>query len=294
MRETLKDTIRSLTKEKSEKSPEWHGLRGRVTLSYAVAKSGLDERTFAREYLYKGRTDSGLMEKWLSNEAALNRISAERLNKRLPGTIEIFHLPLFELLADKPMSAPRVRTLMEPYRATKAGSAPFIFRRFSNQAERIAGRNYVPVLVERDTHTAYTDNELYSFVSILSVVRLADAVGDSELHCKASKYLFRALPSVLKLSFFREHVESLIQQLEVVRSRMQFSALMFDVDWDVIWRQIDEPDHQSNRLKRRRDPMSGKFVDIEDPIMEAQVMRGAEVRSMEKVTAVRLNDICQA
>lgn len=68
---------------------------------------------------------------------------------------------------------------------------------------------------------------------------------------------------------------------------MLFSAFMFDVDWPVIWRQVDDPAHEPNRLKRPRNPATGRFVDIEDPIMDAQIIPGAEVRKKERAREAR-------
>jgi hypothetical protein len=282
VRKTMIDYVRQLTKEKPPKVPEWHDLRGRITLSYALSKSGLDKKSFGAEYLYKGRAQSNLLEKWLSGETVLYPNSAARLDKRLPGTLEVFNSPLFKLLADRPLSDRKVNGLLKPYQATKKDGAPIIHWKFPNWDQRLEDRTLIPVLMQEDTHTLFTGNDWYSFVAILGVVRLADAIGDSDLHGKASRDMFRALPAVLKLPWFRQHAESLIPQLEKVRNRMLFSVFMFDVDWDVIWRQVDDPNHQPNRLRRPRDPVSGRFVDIEDPIMEAQIIPGAEVKRRER------------
>jgi len=288
MRKSFRDSVRSVTKEKLGKSPEWRHLRGRVTLSCAVALSGLDEHSFASKYLYGGRSESGLMGKWLSTKTALWRSSAQRLNKELPGTIDTFDLSLFELLTDEPIEVKRIRKLLEPYRATEHDGAPLVYWKFPNQADRLADRSHVPVLVETDTQGLFACNDHYSFIAILGVVRLADETGDSDLHWNASKDMFRALPALLKLPWFRENAESLIRQLERVRCRMLVSSLMFDVDWDVIWRQVDDPNHQPNRNRRPLNPATARFVEIEDPIMEAEIIPGAEVRRRERVREARM------
>lgn len=276
-----------MTPQKPTKSLDWRKLRGRVTLSFAVMSSGMDERAFAREHVYRGRTDSRLFDKWRSDETALSRISAEGLDRSLPGTADLFSLPLFELLSAEPLGVRRIRQLLKPYRAPSTNSTfgPHwrLLRKSGN--ERLA--SFIYAWSEEDTHSLFESNSLDGFIIILGIVRMSEAGGNEVKHRLAIQDLFRSLPVVLKLPWFRVHAELLIKLIDTLRSRFWSSVQMFDVDMEVIWGQADDPDHQPRLELRPTDPLTGRVIDIQDPILHAEVVVGSEVRRKELMRMVR-------
>jgi hypothetical protein len=68
---------------------------------------------------------------------------------------------------------------------------------------------------------------------------------------------------------------------------MHLSAALFDVDWDVISRQETDPSITLCRWKRTRCPSTGRFEELEDPILEAEIVPGLEVKRRIAVKAKR-------
>lgn len=289
MRLSIQENVRLITKEKLPKVADWHRLRGKVTLSYALSKSGMNATKFGHEYVYnEERTESKLMDKWLNGKTTLYRYSAKRLETMLKGTLEIFELPLFELLANEPISVRRVNGMLNKYRATREDGAPFLYWKFPNHDEKLLNKTLIPVLFQYDTQTLFTCNDVYSFTTILGVVRFAEARGDGDLHLSAFKNLIRALPSVLRLPWIAPHSKLLLELIEDIRCRVLSTVLMFDIDWDIVWRQTNDPEHEPVRVRRPRDPIALRFIELEDPVLEAEIIFGAEVKRRRELKEKRL------
>jgi hypothetical protein len=219
-----------------------------------------------------------LYEKWLSGECVPHENSARLLDKTLPGTFDVFDLPLYKLLSDKPISEREIVNLLQRYLRQDEIKRRLLPWQFPDEADRIKDKTIVPVMHLVDLENLFRYNTIHSFSAILGIVRSADARGDTETHFAASKYLFRALPTVLKLPWFAQHRDLLVEQLETVVSRVWTTPVLFDVDWSVIDRQVLDPKFEPVRERRDRDPISLRFCDLEDPILEAEVIPGAEVK----------------
>lgn len=103
--------------------------------------------------------------------------------------------------------------------------------------------------------------------------------------------MFRALPGALKLPGLRPYAEELFASLNRLRSRVFLTGLLYDVDLDIILRQADDPAHQPWRELRKRDPQTQRFVDIEDPILPAEITSGFQVR--ERVARAQARKIAR-
>ncbi len=285
MRLSPRDYPRYLFKfEPIPKISDWQRLRGKMTLSFALHKSNKSEKEFAETY---GYAESRLMEKWLSGETVLSRISAQKIDRLVPGTLEVFDFPMFPLLADKPMSEMRVRQLLNPYLATKDSGAPYLYWNFPSKLAKLQDKSFVPSLFERDTHALFQYNDIYSFNALLGVVRIADSAGDADFHYSAFMDLTRALPTMLKLPWIRQHAEMFINHINTIRSRLLFTIVMFDIDWDVIWQQVEDPLHQPKRELRPWDRATARFAEIEDPVLTAEVIPGTEVKRRALMREIR-------
>lgn len=288
MRLSVQENIRLLTKENLRKVSDWHRFRGKTTLSYAICKSGVPEDKFGAKYVYKNRSDSKIMDKWLTGKAAMYRLSAASLNKQIEGITAFFDLPLFELLADEPISERRINSLLKQYRATKLEGAPIVYWKLPNYYERLSDKTLIPVVLQFDTHGLFTYNDIYSFTALVGVVRIAEARGDADLHLSAFKDLVRSLPSVLRLPWIARHADMLFELIERLKARMFFTLIMFDIDMDIIWKQANDPNHQPVRVRRPRDPITLRFVDLEDPVLDAEIIFGSEVKRLRDLKEKRL------
>lgn len=241
----------------------------------------------AMQAIYKDRDHSGLHEKWLTGKTALSRVSAEKLDRIALGTLEVFDLPLFPLLSDLPMSEEDVFDLLSTYRRARDSSAGPMPWKFPDEPERLERRDFSPVMSVTDTASLFLYGTAHSFSALLGIVRVAESRRDIELHVRASQDLYRALPFILRAPWFKESREELIALLDRLRSKVPLSARLFDVDWDVVSRQETDVAISLCRWKRPRCPDTGRFVDLEDPILPAEIIPGVEAKRRRADAAKR-------
>lgn len=288
MRLSIQENVRRISKKKMVKVSDWHRFRGKTTLSYAICKSGTPENRFGAKYVYKNRTDSKIMAKWLSGKAAMYRISAASLDKQIGGILEFFDLPLFELLADEAISERRINSLLKQYRATQLEGAPTVYWKFPNYYERLSDKTFVPVVFQFDTQGLFTYNDIYSFTALVGIVRIAEARSDADQHLSAFKDLVRTLPAVLRLPWIAPHADMLFELIKRLKARMWFTLTLFDIDLEIVWKQAKDANHQPVRERRPKDPITRRFIELEDPVLEAEITHGSEVKRRRLLKENRL------
>jgi hypothetical protein len=256
-----------------------HVLRGRAWFDYAVWSSKLSPEHFAKQFIYRGRSRSHLIERWRSGKTLPSRLSAVAVDKYLPGTLEIFDSLLFRFLEDRAMSEKDVIKLLEPYKAPSGSSYEWAF---PNDWEPGVKRHWVPIALEFDTAALARRGDVWGFIAILGLVRLAEARGDAALHNEACMDMYRALPAMLKLPWLLLHVDLLKQCLHQIRERELFSTMMFDVDWDVITRQAADPSYDPILERRPSELIDDQFTGIEDPVLPARLISGTRARELAK------------
>lgn len=286
---SLRDVLLRLTGNGASRVEEWHGYRTRLTLSYAQERAQLSLLELAEKSIYIARTMSGLHEKWADGSTALSRGSAIKLEKVAPGTLAVFELPLLPLLAQRPLSEGEIYTLLLPYRRVrKAGSRSDLLPwRFPDEQERLRRKDFVPIMSVTDTENLSFYGTPHSFSVLLGIARLAESKGDVMLHLRAFQGIYRSLPFILRAPWFHQNRSELIGLLHSIRCRMHLSATLFDVDWGVISRQETDPSIELCRWRRPRCSVTGRFVDIEDPILEAEIIPGLEVKRRKLIAAKR-------
>jgi hypothetical protein len=284
---SLRETILDLTGERPGRVPEWHGLRTKLTLSYAQIQTGTTLLELAKRSIYASRTHSGLHEKWIEGLAMMSRGSAVKLEKVAKGSLEVFDLPLLPLLAQEPLSEAQIYDLLSRYRRASDEMGDLLPWRFPDESQRFKSKDFVPIMSVTDTENLFRYGTPHSFSVLLGIARLAESKGDVLLHLRAFQDLYRALPFILRAPWFNECRRGLIELLHQTRCRMPLSAALFDVDWDVISRQMNDQTITLCRWERPRCSATGRVVDLEDPILEAEIVPGYEIKRRKSVAARR-------
>lgn len=298
VRTSFVDAIRRLTGEKYVGVQPAREFRAKVWLDHAVRRSGLCWPDFAKSCVYRGRARSSLAEKWRQGKALPTRLSAQRIERLLPGTLAVFDSPLFPLLEDRPFTVQELQKLFAPYREARV---PLVIWRFPNDDELRERRHWVPTLVERDTSSLVRRGDVWGFIAALWVARMSEAQGESNDHYMAFMDIYRAAPAALKEPWLASHADQLINLLETLRFREPATFPMFDVDLDIIKRQAADPSHEPIREYRPRDPLTHRFVEIEDPVLPAhwipgtvwrdRQLRREQRRSTQKKSAIAPDDL---
>ncbi|EQD67436.1 hypothetical protein B1B_05933, partial [mine drainage metagenome] len=222
-------------------------------LEYAVRRSDLPWGEFVEQYVYRDRARSSLADKWRTGKTRPTRLSAQQLERFLPGTLAIFDSPLFSLLEDRPFTVQELRKLFAPYRETRV---PLIVWRFPNDEELRERRHWVPTLLEKDTSSLVRRGDIWGFIAAIWVARMCEAQGELDYHFTAFMDVYRAAPAALKEPWLASHADQLFALLETVRYREPSTFIMFDVDLDIIKRQASDPIHEPLREYRPRDPLT--------------------------------------
>lgn len=236
-------------------------LRTHALLDYALHLSQCDNlNAFAAEYLNNSSPSD--VYRWVRKHA-INRSSVLAISDRLPGLLELYDLPLFTLFEDRPLGRRAIESLLAPYQ-TGDELSPW---KFPNDEELRDEGCHVSTCSWIDSASLVSRGDIYGFMAIVGLVRWAEAVKDGQSHIFHVGNMYRAFPAVARLPWFRKHYELLQNCVTAIHRRVYTSVLLNRVDWDVIRRQIEAPVHETLRERRPRDTVSGRFVDLEDPVI---------------------------
>ncbi len=243
---------------KTRKRPE-NILRGILWFSHALHITGLTAHAFSNRYSRTRDSSSGLVYKWAKGSSVPTRHTVEKIEAQLPGSIDPFNLPLFELLEDKPLDLHVIKRLLKPYRAGNSWGFP-------DDAERRKIGRYVYIADEKDSPALMSRGDIYGFTAIVGLLRMAEAERDLQDQLYFCGYMYRALPAVARLPWVYPHRERLFECVNAIFNRFLVCRACLGVDWDVINRQIEADVHETIREKRPKDPKTVRFQDLEEPI----------------------------
>ncbi len=241
--QTLADQIRRITQQRSPKKHPAEIARGLVTLEYALHTSGCRRTEFARRFVDgPGRSKSALLFKWLSGETVPSRQKILQVDRSIPGTLSLYEHPIFDLLANLPIPLGEIEDCLAPF----AWDAPFDEKgwRFHThyQTEKPA-----QVFVRNDTAALRDSHDINGIAILLGLVREAEAVGRTINHMTYMAEVYRSLPALLSIPWFRPHRDLVCWCMQRVHARDPLSFHMLSVNWDSI-RRLEQPDVQSRML----------------------------------------------
>jgi len=254
-------------------------LKAGLWMTYAIELSGSLQEFVAT--IESTGTRSGLARKWLSGDVRPTRQSAQAFDRKKPGALWVFDLPLADLLDTRPITAGAIDRLMAPF----ASSIPFSRWWFPGDDQLLQQRTVPDAVLPGDTNGLYSRGDIYGLIGIVAVIRQSENLGKEGGHVLACANAYRILPSVYRTKWLREHAALLEECLERLRAKRMYSYMMFDVDWEVIRSQTDDPTFTTQRRLRARDPLTGRYCEPEDPILVSQIVRGAEVKRRLKQRA---------
>lgn len=260
------DTIRGFTRTEKDAPKPARCFRSKVWLDHAQLLSGLPWHEFADRYIYRNRARSGLADKWRTEKCLPTLLSAQQLERHLPGTLPVFQSPLFTLLENRPFTAKELRKLLAPYREPRGSLNVW---RFPDDEDLRARRHWVPTLHEKDTSSLVNRGDIWGFIASLWSTRMSEAEREPDYHLVASMDVYRAAPAALKEPWLAPHADKLVSLLEIIRFRVLSTYILFDIDLNIIKRQAADPKHEPLRECRPRDPITHRFIDVEDPILPA-------------------------
>ena len=260
----LRDAEYEFTRQRRGRRPPSESLRGLVVMAYALNRTQLTPFAFSKKFIdgrFARSAGSGLVYRWLRGERVPRRELVASISRDVPGLLELYEHPVFDLLADKPLKRARVERLLSKWR----NPHDFPHWRFADDAERYVAGRFVSVVVRSDSGSLVERGDLDGFAVILGLVRAAEAADSTQDHITHMRNLYRALPAVMRLPHFRPHQDLLRHCVECVHLRDDWSSCICRVRWSVIYAQASAAYHEPCRFRRILDARGGPVPEIEDP-----------------------------
>lgn len=275
-RKCVRDHFRNFERRPARKGAEID-LRGRVWLQHVQYQNQLTP-TQIGQALYGERSVSNLVAKWLNGSVSPTRHSALAIERRYPGSLWVFDLPLWQLLKDAPISSVTVQRLKRPY-LENACILPMW--KFPVDDDDVWRRRTAPAF-EFNTAGLVARNDLWGLIGVVMLVRLYEATRETVRYLDACQDMVRALPGALRLPWIRPFADQMIDCVDRIRVRDFYALLFFDIDREIILRQADDSTYEPCRELRTIDPATGCFVEIEDPVLPATFIPGTQARTMKQ------------
>jgi hypothetical protein len=218
--------------------------------------------------LSNGSDPKGQVYKWFRGDNCVTESKVRQIEKVLTGSSEVFNLPLFDLLQNKPITKSQLRRLILPF----SDNTDDLF--FWRLPEKYKGKDdgiSIPIIFSDNLDMLYQRGGIFSFIAILYLVRRAEAEGDADLHLEAVKHAYKSFPSLARHQDFIGHWQDLLKALQLIHLRVMTSTLLVQPDVDIIKQQIESENFITLRELRPRNPATHRFEDNENPYREATI-----------------------
>jgi hypothetical protein len=260
----LQKLFRDLRRTHPQRSSRAKILRTLVCINAALRRTGAEVAEFERTYIKQ--RGSCLIYRWLRGEVAAREETLRKIDHALPENAkitELLDLPLFAFL-DAGLTLKKVRQLLKPYETPKG----HIFAwRFPNDDALREANHFAMPLVRSDSHQLFQRGDIYGFTTIVGLLREAELKPDPVMHMLHAANMFRALPAVARTPEFRDHFDLLKECVQEAVGAFSVTLYVFDVDWEIVRRQIEAPRHEPLRERCPRDPKTLRFIVPDDPVV---------------------------
>lgn len=248
-------------------------LRTRVWLEALLRQPGVSRKDIGAA-LSSGEP-SGIVLRWLKGEYAAKPGSVSRLAKAFPGSDEIYRLPLFDLLQNRPLRLADLQRITSQYFVS---AGPLRYWDFPC-AEQVtdSGQRMRLLVLEPDSSSLFERGDINGFIGILYLLRKAEASGDAFAHFTYLCDAYRSLPGACRHVALRNRWRELLDCLELVSARVPTSTMLIQPSREIMERQIKSKTHITRRIQRPRDPKTLRFLELEVPYTVARIETYPEV-----------------
>jgi hypothetical protein len=227
---TAVDIVRSLTEQSAPRTHSVATLRGLVAITFALRESELTPYEFGRGCVdvTEAREDSNLIYKWVRGKTIPSRTKIAQIDRVVSGTLALYDHPFFDLLADRPLTVKQVRSCLRRYANSDASGPKW---RFADDERRLNDGTYIAPLYRSDTSALRKRGDLDGVTVILGLVREAEALGRTHDHMACVSDLYRSLPSLATLPWFRKHRRLIAWCIQRVHFRDLLSFSLLRIHW---------------------------------------------------------------
>lgn len=237
-----------------------HLLRGKAWLSFVLHALDTTPAQFSDRFL-EGRKGghASLVHKWLRGLTLPSTQTVIRISKEIPGSYELYSLPLWDLLIDRPLSRAAIAKIISLYWVEDDETLNHWKFPRSGFA---AGEWQRPPISRYGGEDLMLRGDLYGFVALLALIREAEIYGPADNHWQLSIWIYRAIPAVAQLPWLRPHFELLKTCIQNIHARVVTSTYLVEVNWDVIEKLIGDDTDLAGITNEDVD----ENLSLEDPI----------------------------
>lgn len=272
---THAERLRAIEGRKERYAGPWTQLRGGVWLAWIFCTTGWSWQDL-KERVGRNRERSALVNRWEDGAISPSRVSARKLAKKVPGSLEIFDLPLWSLLANRPRSAKECKKALNQYLESESQLAPYRYP----ETLGLGDRWYAFEPTHRDdSETMVMRADIYALTSIVALVREAEAEYRDEEHSFHLANLYRMLAPMSKIEYVRIYIPLLAILIQGLHERVPYTKNAIGVDWKLLNFQILS-DHFCPLAKLRpHHTLRGEHALDGDPIIYGDIVRRSSIGS---------------
>jgi|GEM_PF-1078244 len=267
---TVAETLLQIRGERLSSKDPADVLRTRIWLETIFREHRLSRRDVMKLLFNKGGFQSGIVLKWLKGHPSVKPRNVIKLAGVLPGSDFVYHLPLFDLLRNKPMKKSQLDQLIKVY-CTPSG--PLQFWQFPQPESGGSNKFPIPPGFLFDSNALFERGDYYGLMGILYLVRKAEAENKPDEHLDYLKDAYRALPGACRHHYFRTRWRELYRCVFAIHSRVPTSLMLLRPKLSIIESQVTARTHITQRASRPRHPLTCRFSELELPYEQAGFYR---------------------
>jgi hypothetical protein len=247
----------------ANRSETWKRLRGKAWLNYVMQSQswGWPELNAAID-IHQSR--SGLTRRWQNGDCCPSRLSVGKLQSSVPGSLELFDNPVWNLLRPRDISAKQACQAIEEYHS---GLAEYSVYRFPIPHSASGMRSSIVPRHPHDSEALYRRADIHAFAIAIGLVRWAEAERIDEVHAYHLGNAYRMLPAVARAFYLKDCFAELSDALRALHARLDYSATRVSVDWPLLRRQFDSEHFDTTITRRGRTSLNDDYGIHSDPVI---------------------------
>lgn len=234
-------------------------LQTRLWLENILSTYRINRHELSKKILTVHGARTGIILCWLKGKYAVKERHVSLIAGIYEGSDQLYGMPVFELLRNKPISKAKLKKLMSPYLFTNGGLEWWIFPDPTHPESM--GIPFAPCLID-DAEGLVERGDIWGFTAILYLVRMAEA-SNSHKHLNYMKYAYQALPGLCRDRRFLKRWREVLDCLKKIHYRNLTTMQFLRPLESVIERQIYSKQHITRRLLRPRDPETWRYTELE-------------------------------
>lgn len=217
------------------------------------------------EALYHGENEfTGTIARWKKGTQVATEQTVAKMESKIPGSSTVYHWPIFNLL-DPDVNKKYLEELfiknMNHYSCHGMWKLSDVYINNIRHPASLPFKDNADLLFQR--------GDVDGFMAILMLLHEAYFNDKEELFVLFYQYALKAFPGACRHRYLRPHWKEMLLLLERLRFKSLYCAHLLMTRKDIIERQIFAEEHITLREARPRSNLDHRFIELEEPFIEA-------------------------